>query len=66
MVKNICYHGVDKLIGKKTKKSIRRGAGFESVKNEPNRQLFELYQTSLVASGDPTSVGSARNALMSG
>lgn len=52
IVKSICYHNPNKLIGSR-RKSTRRGAGFESAKNEPNRQLFELYQNSLRASVDP-------------
>ena len=52
-MKSICYHEPSNLIGKNRRKSNRRGAGFESAKNEPNRQLFELYQTSLRASVDP-------------
>ena len=50
-MKNICYHNPTKLIGSR-RKSSNRGKGFESVKNEPNRQLFELYQSSLKASVD--------------
>ena len=56
MVKNICYHPPS-LLKKSRKKSTRRGSGFESAKNEPNRQLFELYQTSLRASQqDPSAM----------
>ena len=54
IVKSICYHNPGgNLIGKNRRKSTRRGTGFESAKNEPNRQLFELYQTSLRGSIDP-------------
>lgn len=55
LVKNICYHPPS-LLKKSRKKSIRRGTGFESAKNEPNRQLFELYQSSLRASQEPIMV----------
>ena len=51
-VKNICYHPPSLL---KKKRRSRRGPGFESVKNEPNRQLFDLYQQSLRMSMDPLS-----------
>ena len=47
MVKNICYYPPSLLKKKGVKKSTRRTAGYESAKNEPNRQLFELYQKSL-------------------
>ena len=52
LVKNICYHPPS-LIKKESRKKKRKGSALGSSKNEPNRQLFELYQTSLRASQDP-------------
>ena len=63
-MKSICYHNPSKLIGAR-RKSTRRGTGFESAKNEPNRQLFELYQSSLRASVDPAT-GLESNSLVGG
>ena len=49
LVKNICYHPPS-LIKKESRRKKRKGSALGSSKNEPNRQLFELYQTSLRAS----------------
>lgn len=65
IVKSICYHNPSKLIGSR-RKSTRRGTGFESAKNEPNRQLFELYQSSLRASMDAPTTGVVESNSMAG
>ena len=54
MVKNICYYPPS-IIKKRGLKKNRRGSGFESAKNQPNRQLYDLYQQSLRMSVDPLS-----------
>lgn len=48
-VKNICYHPpslLKKKTYRKSARSTRRGATRASI-NEPNKQLFDLYQQSL-------------------
>ena len=55
LVKNICYHPPS-LLKKSRGRSTKRGSAFVSAKNEPNRQIFELYQNSLRASQDQNAI----------
>lgn len=47
LVKNICYHPPSLLRNESRKKRRKGIREILSAKNEPNRQLYELYQSSL-------------------
>lgn len=42
LVKNICYHPPS-LLKNQSRKKKRKYSAMDPTKNEPNRQLFELY-----------------------
>mmetsp|Transcript_26377 Transcript_26377/g.35236 ORF Transcript_26377/g.35236 Transcript_26377/m.35236 type:complete len:121 (+) Transcript_26377:534-896(+) len=65
LVKNICYHPPS-LLKNQSRKKKRRSSGIDKSKNDPNAQLFELYQTSLRASADPLADGMSTAAPISG
>ena len=66
MVKNICYHEPSILKNPSRKKKRKGTRGIDSAKNEPNRQLFDLYQTSLRASNTDANIDGLTAAPMSG
>ena len=68
LVKNICYHPPS-LLGSESRKKKRKGRESDGLiaSNEPNRQLYDLYQTSLRASavdaGSMMTTGAATSGL---